>query len=73
MQESIYNIKDTRKKKNCNCGAIPGKTQLLNNFAYIGINTEFMDNGVFKNNSGINVENNYCPQCGKKYEKGQRK
>ena len=68
MQESIYNIKDTKKKKNCNCGVIPGKTQLLNNFAHIGVNTNFIDNGVFKNNSALCTENNYCPQCGKKYD-----
>ena len=68
MQESIFNIKDTKKKKNCNCGSIQGKAQILNNFAYIGVNTEFQDNGVFKNHSGLHTENNYCPQCGKKYD-----
>lgn len=56
-------------KQNCNCGEIPGKKTILNDMAHVGITTEFLDNGVFKNNKGLILENNYCPQCGKKHEK----
>jgi len=68
MQETIYNTKDGKKIKTCSCGALEGKTTILNNFAHIGINTKFRDNGVFKDNKSCYVENNFCPQCGKKYE-----
>lgn len=55
------------KHQACNCGRIEGKKTLLNNQAHIGITTEFFDNGVFKNNKALYVQNNYCPQCGAKY------
>ena len=56
------------KVQNCNCGAIPEKTTLLNSQAHVGITTEFLDNGVYKNNKALYLQNNYCPQCGIKYE-----
>lgn len=68
MQETIYNAKNKKKIKTCSCGTVRNKKTILNNFAYIGINTEFQDNGVFKNNAACYVENNFCPQCGKRYK-----
>lgn len=56
------------KVQNCKCGAIEGKKTLLNSQAHVGITTEFLDNGVFKNNKALYLQNNYCPQCGVKYE-----
>ncbi len=68
MQQDIYSSSITKSKKAaCTCGDIPGKKKILNSFARVGITTEFLDNGVFKNNSALYVDNNYCPQCGKKY------
>jgi hypothetical protein len=51
----------------CDCGKIPRKKTLLNSQAHVGITTEFLDSGVFKNNKALYLENNYCPQCGKMY------
>ena len=68
MQDSIYTTQTKKKIKTCSCGAVKGKKTILYNFAHIGINTEFQDNGVFKNNRPCFIENNFCPQCGKKYE-----
>ena len=56
-------------KRTCSCGEIPGKKTILQNYVDVGITTEFQDNGVFKNNKALILENNYCPQCGKEYEK----
>ncbi|WP_273328152.1 hypothetical protein [Vallitalea guaymasensis] len=56
-----------KKIQTCNCGCIEGKNILLNSHAHVGITTEFQDNGVFHNNKALYIENNYCPQCGKKY------
>ena len=56
-----------KKYQACECGRIEGKTTLLNNEAHVGITTEFQDNGVFKNNKGLYLKNNFCPQCGMKY------
>lgn len=56
-------------KQACSCGEIEGKKIILNSHAHVGITTEFQDNGVFKNNKALYLENNYCPQCGKKYAK----
>lgn len=58
-------------KQSCNCGAIPGKKTILNNGVVVGITTEFNDNGTFKNNLALILENNYCPQCGSKYEEDE--
>ncbi|GEM_PF-2522202 len=67
MQENIYCTKDVKKIKTCSCGAVEGKKTILNNFAHIGVNTRFQGTGVFKDNRVCYVENNFCPQCGKKY------
>lgn len=56
-------------KQCCNCGELPGKKTILRNHVVVGITTEFLDNGVFKNNKALVLEHNYCPQCGKRYEK----
>lgn len=66
-QEDIFRTQ-TRKIQQCNCGHIPGKKTILTNFCRVGITTEFLDNGVFKNNHELYIENNFCPQCGKKYK-----
>lgn len=69
MQMNIFSgSKSKGKVKKCDCGSIKGKSTVLNSFAHIGITTEFLDNVVFKNNAACYVENNYCPQCGEKYE-----
>ena len=54
-------------KRGCNCGEIPGKKTILRNYVVVGITTEFLDNGVFKDNKALTLENNYCSQCGEKY------
>jgi hypothetical protein len=56
------------RKRTCTCGAIKGKKTILSNRVRVGITTEFHDNGVFKNNTALFLENNYCPQCGAPYE-----
>lgn len=56
------------RKQTCTCGAIKGKKTILNSHAIVGVTTEFQDNEVFKNNKGVYLENNYCPQCGTPYE-----
>lgn len=64
------------RKQTCTCGAIKGKKTILNSHAIVGVTTEFQDNEVFKNNKGLYLENNYCPQCGTPYEiveDGQKK
>lgn len=48
----------------CHCGEEPGKKVILNTEAHIGIVTEFQENGVFKDNKALYIENRYCPQCG---------
>ena len=68
MQKTIYDTDNRKKVKTCSCGAVKDKKTILNNFAHIGINTKFQDNGVFKDNKAFYVENNFCPQCGKRYE-----
>ncbi|MCT4544608.1 MAG: hypothetical protein N4A63_13790 [Vallitalea sp.] len=57
-----------KKIQSCKCGFIEGKTTLIDNHVRVGITTEFQDNGVFKNNRPLLLENNYCPQCGKHYK-----
>lgn len=65
-QEDIFRT-PTKKVQQCTCGAIKDKKTILANYCRVGITTEFQDNGVFKNNHELCLENNYCPQCGKKY------
>lgn len=67
-QLDIFSTQNRTKRPTCNCGSSQGKKTILNEYAHVGIITEFHDNGVFKNNKACYVENNYCPQCGKKYE-----
>jgi hypothetical protein len=55
------------KVQACNCGEITGKKTLLNNKAHVGITTKFSDTGTFVDNNGLYLDNNYCPQCGQKY------
>ena len=59
----------TKRYQVCDCGEIPGKKTLLYVHVRVGITTEFQDNGVFKNNKTLYLQNNYCPQCGAKYKK----
>jgi hypothetical protein len=68
LQESIFNCVNDERIQQCDCGRIKGKKTILANFARVGITTEFQDNGVFKNHNSLCIENNYCPQCGKKYK-----
>lgn len=56
-----------KRRMACECGNIDGMTRIPNSHAHVGIITEFHDNGVFKNNRALYLENNYCPQCGKAY------
>ena len=56
------------KKPACNCGAQEGKTIILNSRAHIGVITEFHDNGTLRNNKALYLENNFCPQCGKRHQ-----
>lgn len=48
----------------CHCGEVPQKEIILSNIAQVGIVTAFHDNGVFKNNEALCLENRFCPQCG---------
>lgn len=48
----------------CHCGEKPGKKVILNRQARVGIITAFQDNGVFKDNEALYLENRFCPQCG---------
>lgn len=69
MRTIIQNWGDNMKKiQVCKCGHIEGKKTILNSHAHVGITIEFQDNGVFQNNKALYIENNYCPQCGKKYK-----
>ena len=48
----------------CHCGEKPGKKVVLSNQARVGIVTAFRENGVFKDNEALYLENRFCPQCG---------
>lgn len=48
----------------CHCGEIQGKKVILNAEARVGIITAFQNNGVFKDNEPLYLENRFCPQCG---------
>lgn len=68
IQADLFSSTVKKVVPSCKCAEIKGKTVLLDSFTRIGVSTEFMDNGVFKNNCAAYVENNYCPQCGAKYK-----
>ena len=48
----------------CHCADRDGFTTILHNHAFVGITTQFLDNGVFVGNMAAHVENNFCPKCG---------
>lgn len=48
----------------CHCGEAPGKKTILSQEVHVGITTKFHANGTFKENTGLYLENRYCPQCG---------
>lgn len=50
----------------CDCGSREDFEIVLHNKIAVGITTQFLPNGVFKNNQSFTLENNFCPQCGAK-------
>ena len=48
----------------CTCADKEGFTTILNNHITVGITTQFQENGVFKNNHSVSLENRFCPRCG---------
>jgi hypothetical protein len=56
-----------KRQKNCTCGEIEGKKAVLNSFAHIGTTAQLSDNRIYINKARLDVDNNFCPQCGKPY------
>ena len=56
-----------KKIQACNCGSIEGKKTILNSHVHVGITTKFSKTGTFIENTCLYLEQNYCPQCGRKY------